>query len=629
MGAESSTLGTEVLETENKATSRGGIVSALTRLAAMAAIILFLATAFRSGWRRTETDFPNYYTAAVLMHKGMPVRKYYDWTWFQRQINFVGVERQLGGYQPQTPLTALPLIGLAHFPVQTAKQIWLVANFCFLGATIWMLAQITGFRLEQMTLLGFLGFGSLYSNFLYGQYYIFLLLLLTAAFYCLHLRKFGASGFVSGMAFALKLYGGPLLLYFLIRRNWKAAAGFVAAAVCGVAVVVVLFGWQDFHYYASQILPRALEGEIIDPYNSGNGTFATLLRRWFVPEPELNSHPLWNAPTAFFFLRPFVSALILIATLLGLATERAGNERRDFAWFLIAILLLSANTASYTFILLLLPISLLLVDAELPERMFLIGAFFALCLPLWPGWSAVFPKLWVLLAVFVVIGRTYLSVINRNLVIAGVIVAAALAGLDARRHAASYAAEPGQRYERVAVQKDAIFSGAPAVSPAGLFYQSIGRDRYVLRWLHGSVNEELVFDGHAFGPKALSPDGPIYFELVAHGTSRMMAFDPATRHVTPDVVAASAEALASGPANARVGVASLDGRWIAFESERDGANQIWLRDTASGTERRVTGGNCNSSSPVWELDSSAIIFASDCGRGIGLPSLYRARVASD
>ena len=122
-------VGAEMLEAEKKATSRGGIVSTATRLAAMAAIIFFLATAFRSGWRRAETDFPNYYTAAVLMHKRMPVREYYDWTWFQRQMNFVGVERQLGGYQPQTPLTALPLIGLANFPVQTAKQIWLVANF--------------------------------------------------------------------------------------------------------------------------------------------------------------------------------------------------------------------------------------------------------------------------------------------------------------------------------------------------------------------------------------------------------------------------------------------------------------------------------------------------------------------
>jgi len=184
MDAEHSRLGVGLLETEMKATSGGGIVSTATRLAAVAAVVFFLVTAFRSGWRRAETDFPNYYTAAVLMSNGMPVREYYDWTWFQRQMNFAGIERQLGGYQPQTPLTALPLIGLANLPVQTAKRVWLALNFFFLGGTVWMLARITGFRVEQMILLAFLGFGSLYSNFLYGQYYVFLLFLLTVAFYC-------------------------------------------------------------------------------------------------------------------------------------------------------------------------------------------------------------------------------------------------------------------------------------------------------------------------------------------------------------------------------------------------------------------------------------------------------------
>jgi Glycosyltransferase family 87 len=86
----------------------------------------------------------------------------------------------------------------------------------------------------------------------------------------------------------LKLNGGPLLLYFLIRKNWKAVAGFGVAVACSAAVAIAVFGWGDVRYYVSQILPRALEGEIIDPYNRGNGTFATLLRRIFVAEPELN-----------------------------------------------------------------------------------------------------------------------------------------------------------------------------------------------------------------------------------------------------------------------------------------------------------------------------------------------------
>ncbi len=590
----------------------------ITRLAAIAAIVFFLATAFRSGWRRAETDFPNYYTAAVLMRRGLPVREYYDWTWFQRRMNYAGIERQLGGYQPQTPLTALPLVGLASFAPQTAKRIWLAINFAFLGLTVWLLARVTGFRTEQMVLLTFLGFGSLYGNFLYGQYYVFLLFLLTLAFYSLDKGKAAASGFISGLAFALKLYGGPLLLYFAVKKNWRAVAGFVVAASCGVAVAIAVFGWQDVHFYATQILPRALEGEIIDPYNSGNGTMATLLRRLFVLEPELNPHPLWNAPVVFFFLRPFVGLLILAATLLGLLGERAGFERRDFAWFLIAILLLSANTASYTFILLLLPVSLLLADAEVAERIFLVAAFFALCLPLRPGWSAAFPKLWVLLAVFFVVGRHYLRSLSPRLVVVAVVVAALLAGADARRHAVSYAAEPGQRYERIAVEKNAIFSSSPAVSTAGLFYQSIGDDRYILRWLHDGKIEELAFEGHAFHPVAPTADGPIYFELVTHGTSTTMVFDPMTRRVTPGLLPDS-----SGPTDSAV---SPDGKWIAFETARAGPKQIWIRNVVSGKEEALTGGNCNSSSPAWELDSKAVIFASDCGRGIGLPALYRTRI---
>ena len=77
----------------------------------------------------------------------------------------------------------VPLVGLAWFAPQTAKQIWLTLNLGFLAATVWLLARVTGFRVEQMVLLAFLSFDSLYTNFLYGQYYVFLLFLLTLTFY--------------------------------------------------------------------------------------------------------------------------------------------------------------------------------------------------------------------------------------------------------------------------------------------------------------------------------------------------------------------------------------------------------------------------------------------------------------
>ena len=81
------------------------------RVYAAAALLLgafFLATSFRYSWNRDATDFRNYYTAAVLVRQSQPLRNYYDWTWFQREINFAGIEHQLGGYIPQTPLTMMP-----------------------------------------------------------------------------------------------------------------------------------------------------------------------------------------------------------------------------------------------------------------------------------------------------------------------------------------------------------------------------------------------------------------------------------------------------------------------------------------------------------------------------------------
>ena len=44
----------------------------MTKARALTLLMLavFLATSFRTGWPRDETDFPNYYTAAVLGASG-------------------------------------------------------------------------------------------------------------------------------------------------------------------------------------------------------------------------------------------------------------------------------------------------------------------------------------------------------------------------------------------------------------------------------------------------------------------------------------------------------------------------------------------------------------------------------
>ena len=590
----------------------------MTKARALALLMfaVFLATSFRKGWTRNETDFPNYYTAAVLVRHGAPLRDYYDWTWFQRQMNYAGIEHQLGAYLPQTPATMLPIVPLAAFPVQTAKQIWLALNLAFLAATLWMLSRITRIPIEHIAILMFLGYSSIRSNFLLGQYYVFLLFLLTLALYCLDRGKSAGSGFLCGVAFGLKLYGGPFLLYFAVKRNWKAVAGMVVASAIAVITAIALFGWGDVHFYATHILPRSLEGEVIDPYNSGISTLTNFLRHSFVMEPDLNPHPLWNAPLVFFFLHPFTSLLILGCTLFGLASAGEDSHHHGFAWFTIAILLLSSNAAPYTFILLLLPVVLLLPHAGPKEKVLLIVSYIALNFFLLPGWLRFFPKVWILAALFLLEGRQYLRSFSPKLVAGGLVAISLIAAFDARRHLALYRVEPGRHFPRVALDRGTSFSTFPAISSAGLFYQAMVRRGYVLRWLHDGQMEELTFDGQAFHPVAPSFDGPIYFELVKNGASTTMTFDPVTRQ--------AARVATPPPATTEGSVISPDGKWMAFESMQAGPKQIWLRDMQSGKTQIVTGGNCNSSSPAWEEDSRTLIFASDCGRGLGMPVLYRA-----
>jgi hypothetical protein len=593
-----------------------------TRAAAAVVFVAFMGTAFRTGWTQSSTDFPNYYTAAVLVREGKPLPSFYDWTWFAKQMNYAGIERQLGAYTPQTPLTMLPMVGLAGLPVQDAKRVWLAVNLALLAAVIYMLARATGISFEQIALLAFCGFSSLALNFVYGQYHVFLLFLITLTFYWMNRNYCTASGFLSGAAFGLKLYTGPLLLYFAAKRRWRSVAGMSIASACAAALAVALFGWGDVRYYLTHVLPRTLEGGSIDPYNPGVPAISTLLRRLFMREPELNPNPALHAPWLFFFARTAVQLGLITFTALGVAWTKNSDHHRDFAWFVILLVLLSTSTASYTFVLLLAPVAILLKDASPWKSAYLVSSYILLNANLKPVW--LFPKVWLLLLLFVVVGVEHWRAIPARWAVCAAVPILMFSLADARRNMLAYGKEPGRRYQQIAAATGSLLSAYPVITRSGLFYQGMGDERkgedgYLLYWLHGGRLDRLGFGGYALHPVAPTVNGPVWFELIAHRTATIMRFDPSTGSAAPAPLPAGAGT--SDPA------LSPDGKWAAITRTSATSEQIWIRNLTTGKEEELAGGNCNNSSPAWELDSSAIIFASDCGRAFGLSVLYRAPIA--
>jgi len=577
----------------------------------------FLATSFRHAWNRDATDFRNYYTAAVLVRQSQPLRNYYDWTWFQRRMNKVGIQR-LGSYVPQTPLAMIPLLPISNLPIQTAKRLWLLANLGFLGATFWLLSRITHLGIAKIALLAFLGFGTLHFNFLFGQYYVLLLFLITAALYCLERGEETAGGVLFSTAFALKLYGAPFLLYLVAKRRWRAVAAMVASVICFLSIAVAIFGWSDILYFGGHILPRAVAGETIDPYHSLNNTLATLLRRSFVMEPELNPHPLWNAVGAFFFLRSFLTLLILILPLF--AVIGSDDLKGSFAFFALAILLASPNMGSYAYVLALLPVALLLDKASPRATVFLLLAYLLLGLPMNTRWSEFFPKLWLILALFLFSGWHFRHLMKPAPVVSVMSCVALLSVVSTRFQLAANLKEPEHNFERIAIQPGTIFSSSPAVLTSGIAYQAMSKDHYVLRWLHGRAIEEFTFDGHVIDPVAESADGPIRFDLLLDNRrASSMLFDVHTRRA---VLAKPAKFVSQDQPE---DLPSPDRQWIVTTKLVGSNTQLFLTNVGSSKTLQITGGSCSSWSAVWELDSKGIVFASDCNRGVGCPALYRAR----
>jgi hypothetical protein len=668
-------------------------------IAALVAIVFLLVPPLRHGWTNIETDFPNYYTAAKMFRERAPLRDLYDWTTFQRQMNYAGWGLQLGGYIPHTPLTALPMLPLTGLAPMTAKRVWLALSLLFLAGAIWILARLTHLPVPGLIVLALAGHNAMAGNFELGQYYCFLLFVMTVSFWLLLSKREFSAGLLLGAIFILKLYAGPFLFYFAWKRRWRPLAGMLVAGVVLSLFSVAWFGWKDHVFYLTDVLPRAAAGEHMDPYNPGMPTILNMLRHPFEAEPELNPNPPFKIPALTFFLQPLLTLAIPVFCLVALPRDRELTPT-ELAWFLIMLVLVSPSRAFYVTVILLLPIALLLEKATVRGRIWLIAAYLLVTISLPSAWEPFFPTVWVLLAVYIAIGIPYWRNLRPSIAALAAVAIIGAATFSAYRRMDSYHREPPQKFERVAFEKDAIYSATPVVSSDGVVYESIGENRYLLkRWNHGSI-ESFPFDGQAFHPSvAAQGGGPIYFELVSGGHSQLMAYDTATKalrqlvssgfepthpSVSPKddllafiahdriavysygsigaingptpvhdvawfpsgakmvysagqagssqifatISAGSSEQLTHDTGDHTEPAVSPDGTWLAFTLARGGTRQIWIQNLATGKSTEVTEGACNSYSPAWEPDSSALIFACDCQRGIGLPALFRAPLSS-
>lgn len=336
------------------------------------------------GWHRLNTDFPNYYLVARLLHEGYSLDRIYDWVWLQRIKDHWGLDQPLVTFAGLTPFSALPVLPIAGLAALTAKRIWIVANLLFLVGTVEGLRSVTSLGRRCIWVLSLLAVIPLRSSFLLGQMHILVLFLLALAYFFHCRQKKFACGVCITLAGALKVYPLLFTFYFAWKRQWREALSVLGATVALLGIGYLCFGGHVMHIYLMQILPRSTQGEVIDPYSPHARSAAAFFHRLFLFEPELNPAPVWNRPVLYSIFYPLWQAVLLFPTFLGIrpGSDR-DTEKLEWAAFLVLLLVLSPVPSSYHFVALILP-AVLAADVFVKRKQYgrlavLVALYFLIC----------------------------------------------------------------------------------------------------------------------------------------------------------------------------------------------------------------------------------------------------------
>jgi hypothetical protein len=346
-----------------------GLVPLLEILCSAVLAGLLFWKGFLPGWRVLNTDFPNYYLVARLLHEGYALDRIYDWVWLQRIKDHWGLDQPLVVFAGLSPFSALPIVPLSWFSALVAKRLWMLVNVLLLVLSVELLRKVTSLGRRRIWLLSLLAVFPMRTSFLYGQMHLLVFVLLVVAYFFHRKKAPAACAVCLSIAGALKIY--PLLFgfYFLWKKQWRSALTTLSAAILLLGIGFVWMGRDVIGIYVTQVLPRSLQGEVLDPYSAHAASVAALFHRLFIFEPMLNPVPLLNAPWLYAVLYPLWQLAVVVPLLAVISRQgtRSGTEQLEWATYTVTLLLLSPVPASYHFVVLVFSI-VLLIDFLLPRR---------------------------------------------------------------------------------------------------------------------------------------------------------------------------------------------------------------------------------------------------------------------
>jgi hypothetical protein len=701
----------ETSETEvTKRTSTSGIARQSFRwlpavewclLAVLAATLV--GHSFIPAWRTLKSEFPNYYLAAELYHRDIPLDRVYEWTWFQRQNDHLGVRDGLVSFAPNPPTLVLPLLPLTGLPPLAAKRVWLSFSVVLLAFSLWFLGRVTSLSWRRLILVSLLCVLPLGVDFLFARHYVLILFFICAAYYAASRDRYWASGAMWSAAAAMKLFPALAVILFIRKRNWRALAGFLGGITTLLAVSVAMFGVEVHRVFLREVLSQASRGDWLGPYALSQNSFITLWSHLFLVEPELNPSPLINSPALYSVALAITVTALVFGFLFSIRSDKTPRAMALHWAALVPLLLLLSTTSAVDYSCLLIFTAVVGFDALLAtgndkQALLLLLLYVAACAPVPHKIMHWFPLirltattgLYALLLGSAKGGQR--EFVPRRWLAAAVMSGIALTFYNL--HAVRSREEDFSR--RLPTPRNGYRFADPVPVGNGVAFTVMQPDKYGAALFTSEAVREIPISGDVLSVAGSETGSLLYLELAARKSSVV--------RLPVDRPGSAPETLTEG----QEPVLSPNGRWLAFIREEQGRGSVWLlatdsKDTAqkvlpstyqplevtvtddgdviaaagsvsdphlllvrhgtrevavipefphparypsispdgkrlafsrrdygfwhlivltlaSGDERQLTHASCNASSPSW-ANAQTVLYATDCGRGIGLSAI--------
>jgi alpha-1,2-mannosyltransferase len=300
---------------------------------------------------------------AVRRHMGEPPPKCLRWN----------------AHPPGSVVLVLPLAGLSHIE---AFYLWNLVTFTLFAIALWFVALELGVRpvwKAAAIAAGVCAVGAtsypLRHQVALGQFNCLLAFLITVTWGADRRGYWWLAGTAVGIAMAIKLFPGFLLVYFLTTRQWRALATAVAVFLLVNGVALALFGVETFETYVREVIP-AVSGDYATQWN--NISAPAFWLRLFDPAAVSRVIPVVHSPLVGKLLSHAAQLVIVgcVAWVSWRAQSSAGRDRA-FAAAVVGMLLVSPLTWPHALTMLVVPVAVLIADRPRGIRMCLLLACLA------------------------------------------------------------------------------------------------------------------------------------------------------------------------------------------------------------------------------------------------------------